>query len=96
MTPTITTVLRVVAVYSHCFAFCVDRINAALRRIGSSSSRDFKGERFIGILDIFGFETFAANSLEQLLINYTNEQLQVSVSLSAADPFVHALLAASI
>ncbi len=55
--------------YSKLFDFLIDRVNSNLK---SSSGQSF----FIGLLDVFGFETFAHNGFEQLCINYANEKLQ--------------------
>ena len=57
------------AVYASCFRWVVRRINEML-------SSGPPSQTFIGILDIFGFETLEKNSLEQLCINYANERLQ--------------------
>lgn len=57
-------------VYSGLFTYIVNRINDAI------SVEVHKDVSTIGILDIFGFENFQTNSLEQLCINYANEKLQ--------------------
>uniref|UniRef100_A0A8C3GEN8 Myosin VC n=1 Tax=Cairina moschata TaxID=8855 RepID=A0A8C3GEN8_CAIMO len=61
-------------IYSHLFDFIVERINQALQFTG-------KQHTFIGVLDIYGFETFDVNSFEQFCINYANEKLQLQFNL---------------
>jgi len=56
-------------IYSLLFQKIVTMINKSL----ASSNRP---HRFIGVLEIYGFETFEWNSLEQFCINYANEKLQ--------------------
>lgn len=57
-------------VYAELFQFLVDQINVQLSLSG------LQRHKFIGVLDIFGFESFAVNSFEQLCINFCNEKLQ--------------------
>ncbi|KAL3913311.1 MAG: hypothetical protein SGPRY_008025, partial [Prymnesium sp.] len=56
--------------YAAVFDHLVDRINTTL------SEGEMEEGRYIGLLDVFGFENFENNSLEQLCINFTNERLQ--------------------
>lgn len=56
-------------IYGKMFDWIVARVNDSIRNDSVTAS-------FIGVLDIFGFESFVHNSFEQLCINYTNEQLQ--------------------
>jgi len=58
------------SLYSNAFKDIVVKLNNSMA-VGA------KGESSrIGILDIYGFEIFDENSMEQLHINYTNEKLQ--------------------
>jgi len=61
------------ALYGRCFTYIVRKCNDLL---GPKDKKLGPDEKTIGILDIFGFECFKDNSLEQLLINLANEQLQ--------------------
>ncbi|WCJ43843.1 Myosin-11 [Euphorbia peplus] len=56
-------------VYSRLFDWLVDKIN---RSIGQDATSKY----LIGVLDIYGFESFKTNSFEQFCINFTNEKLQ--------------------
>ncbi|XP_032425079.1 unconventional myosin-Vb isoform X1 [Xiphophorus hellerii] len=56
-------------IYAHLFDWIVEHINKALHTSSKQHS-------FIGVLDIYGFETFEVNSFEQFCINYANEKLQ--------------------
>ena len=57
------------ALYSRLFNTIVECINDSLMFGGDTRF-------FIGAVDIFGFECFPRNSLEQLCINFANEKLQ--------------------
>ncbi|XP_026221899.1 unconventional myosin-Vc isoform X1 [Anabas testudineus] len=61
-------------IYAHLFDCVINRINTALKVPG-------KQHAFIGVLDIYGFETFDINSFEQFCINYANEKLQQQFNL---------------
>ncbi|KAG9452018.1 hypothetical protein H6P81_004922 [Aristolochia fimbriata] len=56
-------------IYSRLFDWIVEKIN-------SSIGQDPNATSIIGVLDIYGFESFKINSFEQLCINLTNEKLQ--------------------
>lgn len=57
--------------YAELFDWIVSIINRALE-----AARERIEHGLIGVLDIYGFETFENNSFEQFCINYANEKLQ--------------------
>lgn len=61
-------------IYARLFSWIVGSINCALKST-------VKQHSFIGVLDIYGFETFDVNSFEQFCINYANEKLQQQFNL---------------
>lgn len=63
-------------IYAKTFLWLVRSINDA-----TSAEKNYDGDKkdgfgIIGLLDIFGFESFETNRFEQLCINYANEKLQ--------------------
>ncbi|KDN37434.1 hypothetical protein RSAG8_10169, partial [Rhizoctonia solani AG-8 WAC10335] len=61
-------------VYACLFEWLVAIVNESLS--GENGEGALKAEKFIGVLDIYGFEHFKKNSFEQFCINYANEKLQ--------------------
>jgi myosin V len=63
-------------VYGKVFLWVVNEINAATRAEDNYKDGTMTEFGIIGLLDIFGFESFPINRFEQLCINYANEKLQ--------------------
>ncbi|XP_046746497.1 unconventional myosin-XIX-like [Diprion similis] len=56
--------------YYRLFYWLIDRLNEILTSLKQKP-------KLLGVLDIFGFEFFSVNSIEQLSINYANERMQL-------------------
>ncbi|CAM0943743.1 unnamed protein product [Alopecurus aequalis] len=56
-------------VYARLFDWLVENINKSI-------GQDVNSKAQIGVLDIYGFESFKHNSFEQFCINFANEKLQ--------------------
>ncbi|EDO35007.1 predicted protein, partial [Nematostella vectensis] len=56
------------AIFFQLFEYLVEAVNSTM----ATRDQDF----YIGVLDIYGFESFKVNGFEQFSINYVNEKLQ--------------------
>jgi myosin-5 len=63
-------------IYAKAFLWLVRTINDATCAEKNYNGDKQQGFSIIGLLDIFGFESFETNRFEQLCINYANEKLQ--------------------
>ena len=70
-------------IYGAMFDWVVTKVNKAHGLI--AKTQDKRLTKFVGILDIFGFEIGQKNTFEQLCINYTNERLQQQFNEIAFD-----------
>ena len=65
--------------YHRVFDWLIVHIDMSLNNESETAAREHMGGHqplFIGILDIYGFESLTTNGFEQLFINYANEKLQ--------------------
>ena len=89
------------ALYVKLFEWIVSAVNSTLSTGGGggNGNDDAQAPRFVGLLDVFGFEFFGTdNSFEQLAINFANEKLQQvcvssnqQASAAAAGRHIHIL-----
>ncbi|EEC42649.1 predicted protein, partial [Phaeodactylum tricornutum CCAP 1055/1] len=63
-------------IYGKLFLWLVSEINTATCAEDNYKNGSMSNFGIIGLLDIFGFESFVVNRFEQLCINYANEKLQ--------------------
>jgi myosin-5 len=64
--------------YSRMFDWLVVALNENIEKNKKASTlKEGEQEVFIGVLDIYGFESFEVNSFEQFCINYANEKVPI-------------------